>query len=94
MDRTIGGQATAIDLDLVPDGRNTGLDCECAVLFVGSKIRKIEHCPLHAAAPEWLAALEVLADHAQETYPHFEGTRGQRDIQAALDAIAKARGES
>jgi hypothetical protein len=35
-----------------------------------------------------LDALKTLVAHAQEKYPHFEDTRGQRDIQAALDAIA------
>ena len=45
---------------------------------------------LIAAAPELLEALRVLADHAQEQYPHFESERGQRDIAQALAAIAKA----
>lgn len=45
---------------------------------------------LIAAAPELLAALQTLTDHAQERYPHFESERGQRDIDAALAAIAKA----
>ena len=47
---------------------------------------------LIAAAPDLLAALRVLADHAQETYPHFESSRGQTDIAAARAAIAKAEG--
>src|SRR5213080_987218 len=37
---------------------------------------------------ELLAALKVLVDHAQETYPHFESERGQRDIAQSLAAIA------
>jgi len=45
---------------------------------------------LIAASPDLLEALRVLVDHAQERYPHFESERGQRDIKAALDAIAKA----
>jgi hypothetical protein len=45
-----------------------------------------------AAEPDLLAALETLVDHAQEKYPHFESERGQRDIAAALKAIARARG--
>lgn len=45
---------------------------------------------LIAAAPELLEALRVLADHAQETHPHFESERGQRDIAAAIAAITKA----
>ena len=48
---------------------------------------------LIAAAPELLAALMVLVDHAREAYPHFEDTRGQRDIGEALAAISKAKGE-
>jgi hypothetical protein len=47
---------------------------------------------LIAAAPDLLAALMVLVDHAREAYPHFEDTRGQRDIGEALAAISKARG--
>ena len=49
---------------------------------------------LIAASPDLLAALEVLTKHAQEVYPHFESERGQRDIRAAIDAIAKAKGEN
>ena len=49
---------------------------------------------LIAAAPDLLAALDVLTDHAEETYPHFESERGQRDIAAARAAIKDARGES
>ena len=37
-----------------------------------------------------LEALKVLVDHAKETYPHFEDTRGQRDIKQAMEAIAAA----
>lgn len=47
---------------------------------------------LIASAPDLLTALRVLVDHAQETYPHFESERGQRDIAAAIAAIAKATG--
>ncbi len=51
---------------------------------------------LIAAAPDLLAALEVLTKHAQEVHPYFKSCRGQADIQAALDAIAitKAKGET
>lgn len=49
---------------------------------------------LIAAAPELLEALRVLVDHAQEAHPHFESERGQRDIGAAIAAIAKAEGSS
>lgn len=49
---------------------------------------------LIAAAPDLLDVLRVLTDHAKETYPHFESDRGQRDIAAALAAIAKATGET
>jgi hypothetical protein len=48
---------------------------------------------LIASAPDLLAALITLAEHAQETYPHFESPRGQADIAAAWSAIYKARGE-
>lgn len=47
---------------------------------------------LISAAPDLLEALRVLVDHAKEQYPHFESERGQRDITAALQAIAKAEG--
>jgi hypothetical protein len=47
---------------------------------------------LIAAAPDLIAALRVLVDHAQETYPHFEDERGKRDIALSLAAIAKAEG--
>lgn len=39
-----------------------------------------------------LEALRVLADHADETYPHFESERGQREIDAARAIIARAEG--
>lgn len=58
----------------------------------GSQESDIANAALIAAAPELLAALEVLVEHAQETYPHFESERGQRDIKQALAAIAKATG--
>ena len=46
---------------------------------------------LIAAAPELLAVLEALADHAAETYPHFESHRGQVDLACARAAIAKTK---
>lgn len=46
---------------------------------------------LISAAPELLAALITLVDHAEETYPHFESARGQADIAAAKAAIQKAQ---
>ena len=58
--------------------------------------RRAEECEanarLIAAAPDLLEALRVITSHAQETYPHFESERGQRDIAAALEAIRKATG--
>ena len=45
---------------------------------------------LQATAPELLAILRTLTDHASETYPHFESERGQREIADARKAIAKA----
>lgn len=41
-----------------------------------------------------VAALEVLTEHAEETYPHFECERGQREIAEARAALALARGEA
>ena len=49
---------------------------------------------LWESAPDLLAALRTLAEHAQETYHHFESPRGQADIVAALAAIARAKGEA
>lgn len=48
---------------------------------------------LYTAARELLVALQVLVDHASETYPHFESLRGQADIRTARAAIAKATKE-
>jgi hypothetical protein len=48
---------------------------------------------LLATSSELLWALEVMVDHAQEMYPHFESERGQIDIAYAQFVIAKARGE-
>lgn len=55
--------------------------------------RGIADAALIAAAPDLLAALKILADHASETYPHFESERGVRDIAAARAAIAAATGQ-
>jgi hypothetical protein len=52
-----------------------------------------ENSRLIAAAPELLAALWILVDHAREKYPHFESPRGQADIALAIAAIDKAMGE-
>ena len=35
-------------------------------------------------------ALLTLADHASETYPHFESERGQRDIAQARAALVQS----
>ena len=43
-------------------------------------------------AEELLRVLEIITDHAEETYPHFESERGQVDIARAVKAIAKAKG--
>ena len=40
-----------------------------------------------------LEALETLAEHAGETYPHFESPRGQADIDQACAAIKAAKGD-
>jgi hypothetical protein len=66
------------------------VDCETLAGFV---LYAINHATLMAAAPDLLAALKVLMDHASETYPHFEDTRGQAGIAAARAAIAKAAPE-
>lgn len=34
-------------------------------------------------------ALQALIDHASETYPHLESERGQQDLAAAREALAK-----
>ncbi len=49
---------------------------------------------LAAAGPSLLEALSTITEHAQETYPHFESDRGQRDIAQALAAIAEAEGNT
>ena len=49
--------------------------------------------PVYDAAPELLAALIVLEDHASETYPHFENPRGQNDLVQARTAIHNATKE-
>ena len=36
-----------------------------------------------------VSAIKTLIEHAQETYPHFESPRGQRDIAAAISALAE-----
>lgn len=38
-----------------------------------------------------VAALETLADHASEMYPHFESERGQRDIANARAALVRLK---
>ncbi len=54
------------------------------------RIESVWCAPLGAVTTELLNALKVLVDHAQETYPHFESERGQRDIARALRAIGLA----
>lgn len=45
-----------------------------------------------AERDELLAALTTITEHAEETYPHFEDTRGQADIARARTLIAKIEG--
>jgi hypothetical protein len=83
----LGRSADAEDADEV---------CVLAHVYTGY------NAALIAAAPALLAecrrlradnarlreALDVLVDHAEETYPHFESERGQRDIAQARAALA------
>lgn len=77
--------------DAVPDGH---VQLTVYSVETGNRVATVfdreENAYVIAALPELLAALVVLVDHAQETHPHFESERGQRDIKAALDAIHKA----
>ncbi len=49
---------------------------------------------LIAAAPTLLEALEMMTEHASETYPHFECERGQADIATAHAIIKAAKGNA
>ena len=55
------------------------------------ELLQAERDRLRAVNAELLDALEVLTEHANETYPHFECHRGQVDIARARAAIAKAK---
>jgi hypothetical protein len=44
--------------------------------------------PLLAENERLRALLSTFADHASETYPHFESERGQREITEARAALA------
>ena len=44
-----------------------------------------------AAIAGLVTALEMMLDHADETYPHFESPRGQRTRDAARKALATIR---
>ena len=83
------------DNDYFPNQKTIETDGSSRVIAVIDKSDEedLANARLIAAAPELLAALMVLVDHAREAYPHFEDTRGQRDIGEALAAIAKAKGE-
>lgn len=65
-----------------------------SVCKVAQKKNMVANAQLITAAPDLLEALRVMVDHASEKYPHFEAERGTKDIQQALDAIAKAEGRS
>jgi uncharacterized SAM-binding protein YcdF (DUF218 family) len=74
-------------------GKSPGLVTPVAVIAEqDSAAEEHANATLIAAAPELLAALKILVDHASETYPHFECERGQRDIAQARAAITKAIG--
>jgi hypothetical protein len=74
-------------LDTIAAGGRHPFDAEIACREASAKYRKT--CDLNA---DLLVALKTLAEHASETYPHFEDTRGQADIAAARAAIARAEG--
>ena len=48
---------------------------------------------LYANAPELLAALIALVDHAQEQEANFDNQRGQTEIDAGIKAAEKAIGK-
>ncbi len=39
-------------------------------------------------------AIEILIEHAQEQYPHFEGSRGKRDIKRVENVLNLFEGDS
>ena len=47
---------------------------------------------LIAKAPEMLALLVILTDHASEQYPHFESERGQRELAQARALLREIEG--
>ena len=78
------------DTEIIAKNRRVVCECTFTDALDGSEFQA--NARLIAAAPDLLEALVILLYHAQETYPHFESERGQRDIESALDAIRKARG--
>jgi hypothetical protein len=59
---------------------------------------ELEKCQMRAASyladiRNLAARLEVMVDHAKETYPHFESERGQRDIREAEIALRSVNGK-
>ena len=78
-----------------PDG---GIVATCGYRVCPESTEDDDNARLIAAAPDLLAAceaaagsLDVMAHHASETYPHFEDTRGQMDIAAAVNVLATLR---
>jgi hypothetical protein len=74
-------------------------DCACTVRENGD-VRWIEHCPLHAAAPELLEACKDMLKATDELMTEFISKKRAADWgvinQAMVDAgkaIAKARGK-
>jgi hypothetical protein len=63
--------------------------CGCA-----ADALRLTYCPLHAAAPELLAALEDLLDLGRAGFIRGEDIAVTRAVDAARAAIAKAKGES
>ena len=58
--------------------------CDCIATYHG----QVEHCPLHAAAPDLLAALQVLVLTPHILY--YLEANDRRALKQAQAAIAKA----
>lgn len=73
-------------------GRETMMETNCACRFISERDGKdldVLFCPVHAAAPELLAALKSMS----ESYEHDDLKMLGRANDAARAAIAKAEGK-